>query len=136
MRRSSVFLIDDDTDDQEIFALALKEVDDTIQCHFANDGVSAIERLQKDTAFYPGFIFVDLNMPRMDGKKCLTEIKKIPRLKHIPVVIYSTSDDEKFFIEMKEMGASGYIVKPPNLSLLVKTLAELFKKYPFKNINK
>ncbi len=74
------FLIDDDDDDQEIFSLALSNIDDNIHCITANDGIDALVRLNKEDTFTPNFIFLDLNMVRMNGRECLSEIRKIPRL--------------------------------------------------------
>ena len=58
------FLIDDDIDDQEIFGLAIKEIDYSIQCTFANDGAEALQKLSTTALnFLPDYIFLDLNMP-------------------------------------------------------------------------
>lgn len=123
----TLLLIDDDLDDQEIFELAVNEINIAAQCVYADNGFEALELLKNDPSFIPEYIFIDLNMPKMDGKKCLVEIRKISRLKDVPIIIYSTADDEKSLRDTKEMGASKYIVKPTNLPALVNTLAELFK---------
>jgi CheY-like chemotaxis protein len=123
----TLLLIDDDLDDQEIFVLAVNEINIAAQCVYANNGFEALELLKNDPSFIPEYIFIDLNMPKMDGKKCLVEIRKISWLKDVPIIIYSTADDEKSFRDTKEMGASKYIVKPTSLPALVNTLAELFK---------
>ena len=57
-------------------------------------------------------LFLDLNMPKVDGKKCLSELKKSARLKDIPVVIYSTSSLKKDIEETKAMGAVHFMTKP------------------------
>lgn len=119
------FLVDDDLDDQEIFCMALCGVDDSIKCIFANDGVHALERLN-DCTITPDFIFIDLNMPRMNGLQCLVEIKKLNHLKHIPVYMYSTAADPKAIVEAKQFGAIDFIVKPTNISELSTILATLF----------
>jgi len=123
----TLLLIDDDLDDQEIFELAVRETKRTMHCVYASSGFEALEMLDSNSSFLPEYIFIDLNMPRMDGRKCLVEIRKIPRLKNVPIIIYSTADDERSLLETKEMGASKYIVKPTSLTALVDTLAELFK---------
>lgn len=108
-------LIDDDIDDQEIFLYAMREIDPEITCRFFNDGDVAVRELLKDKDFLPDCFFIDLNMPRMHGKACLAEIKKIDRLKRVPVAIYTTSADPKDKADTLQAGADAYIVKEASL---------------------
>ena len=121
------FLIDDDDDDQEIFNLALDSIDADITCITANDGIEALNKLNIDSDFVPDFIFLDLNMVRMNGRECLAEIRKLPRLNEIPIIIYSTSSEQKDITETKLLGATDYIVKPPSISMLVKRLEQVLR---------
>lgn len=121
------FLIDDDIDDQEIFALVLKSVNPSITCITANDGIEAISRLRAEEAFTPDYIFLDLNMPRMSGKECLQEIKKIDRLNATPVIVYSTSSEQKDVLETRALGATGYLEKQSSIEELRNRLAHYFK---------
>ena len=121
------FLIDDDIDDQEIFTLVLKSVNPSISCVVASDGIEAVSKLKKDDAFNPDLIFLDLNMPRMNGKECLQEIKKIDRLKKTPVIIYSTSSEQQDIIETRNLGAADYLEKQSSVAELRKKLAHFFK---------
>ncbi len=109
------FIIDDDIDDQEIFTISAKKADPAIQCKFASDGVDAIEKLA-DPEFTPDCIFLDVNMPRMNGVECLQEIGKIDRLSGIPVFMCSTSSDPKIISKVKELGAYDFIVKPSTIA--------------------
>ncbi len=120
------FLIDDDEDDQEIFAIALKKVDASIDCVFADNGLAALQKLRQDDSFRPQYIFLDLNMPGMNGVQCLTELKKIDRLHHTPIIIYSTSAEQQDVIETKKLGAAEFITKPPLVSALTDRLTRLF----------
>lgn len=122
------FLIDDDDDDQEIFSMALNTIDENIRFVTANDGIEALDKLHIDNAFTPHFIFLDLNMVRMNGRECLRELKKIPRLYNIPVIIYSTSSEQKDITETILLGAADYIVKPPSISILTKRLEQVLRK--------
>lgn len=115
------FLVDDDPDDQEIFCMALEDTGKNVKCEFANDGVEAVKRLQ-DMTFTPDLIFIDMNMPRMNGNECLQEIKKIIRMKSVPVYMYSTSADPDIVAETQRLGAAGFIVKPTSIGELTKTL--------------
>ena len=106
--------------------MAVSEVDTSIECVFANDGIEALQQLDED-GFLPDCIFIDLNMPRMNGLECLAVIKKIERLQKVPVFIYSTSADPKLVAECKQMGASDFIVKPPGLQLLTDKLKQIIQ---------
>lgn len=127
MNGKTCLLIDDDIDDQEIFTLVLKKVYPTISCIIANDGVEAVTRLTANEDLNPDFIFLDLNMPRMDGKECLQELRKIDRLKQTPVIIYSTSSEKRDIIETRKLGASDYLEKQSSVADLQKMLAHFFK---------
>ena len=120
-------LIDDDIDDQEIFSIALQEFGQSIDCRFACDGVDALETLRRDELFLPHCIFIDINMPRMNGVECLERIKKIDRLKDVPVCMYSTSADPKLVARTKSLGAVDFIVKPADISELSNLLSRFFQ---------
>lgn len=119
------YLIDDDAEDHEIFMMALEDIGRPINCVTASDAEEAISRLQQDDTFLPDYIFLDLSMPCINGKECLAEIKKINRVSHIPVVIYSTSMDPHDIAETRQLGAFDYISKIISLSDLTKKLNTL-----------
>ncbi|MDQ3681611.1 MAG: response regulator [Bacteroidota bacterium] len=73
----------------------------------------------------PDFIILDLNLPDMNGKKCLVEIKKNKVFNDIPVVMYSTAAEKKVIEEMEGLGADYFISKPNNVSLLCDSLRYL-----------
>jgi CheY-like chemotaxis protein len=110
----SFLIVDDDADDKMLFIEAAKEIDDTIECLTANNGEQALEFLRNPENRLPDFIFLDIRMPRMDGKKCLSEIKKDERLAHIPVVIYTTSKEGEESMKLRSMGAFHFMTKPGN----------------------
>jgi CheY-like chemotaxis protein len=119
------FLIDDDLDDQEIFSLALQQVNPFMECIYANDGIYGLKKLKEEPYLKPGFIFIDINMPRMNGIECLKEIKKIGRLRDIPVYMYSTAADMAIINECKKLGATDFIKKSPAMSDLENTLSAI-----------
>src|SRR6478735_1433169 len=88
MTKLSFLLVDDDSDDREIFAEVLNNIDATIDCHLAEDAEMAYNILQQVT---PSLIFLDINMPRKNGWQLLSEIKAHESLKTIPTIMYSTS---------------------------------------------
>jgi CheY-like chemotaxis protein len=109
-----LLIADDDADDRMFFIDTVKEIDDSIECCVAKDGLHALEVLNDSAFDLPDYIFMDLRMPRFNGKRCLAELKKNERLKHIPVLIYTTSRDVNESIELKSMGAAHFISKPNN----------------------
>ena len=115
MKAAPTFLIvDDDADDRMLFIEAAREVDESIICKVAKNGEQALTILRNSDIPLPDFIFLDIRMPRIDGKKCLHEIKKDERLKHIPVIIYTTSKAVEESKELTEMGAFHFMSKPRN----------------------
>lgn len=119
-------LIDDDFDDQEIFVLALEKVDKELRCIIANNGHEALKYLNNKSNVLPNYIFLDLNMPLMNGKECLIEIKKHAYLKDIPVIIYTTSSLQDDIIQTRKLGAADFITKPSSIPELSKKLAKVF----------
>ena len=107
-----ILLIDDDDDDQAMFREALQAVDDTVRCIVAPDGVDAVEMLRIQNARVPDYIFLDLNMPKMGGKECLLHIRRMPHLQHVPVIIYTTSRQNRDVEETRALGAVHFISKP------------------------
>jgi CheY-like chemotaxis protein len=132
---TTLYFIDDDVDDQQLFQYAVTAVDPTIDCIIESSGPDALHRLQHDDSFIPSFIFLDLNLPRLDGKTVLSEIKKIGRIRHIPVIIYSTSNYPGDIKACEELGAAGYITKPSGylemVDILRATLTSLFHNSNF-----
>jgi CheY-like chemotaxis protein len=119
-------LIDDDRDDQEIFALALETVDPEFRCVIANNGYEGLKYLSNKSNPLPQYIFLDLNMPLMNGKECLIEIKKHSYLRNIPVIIYTTSSLQDDIIQTHKLGAADFITKPPNIPDLSAKLLKVF----------
>ena len=118
-----IFLADDDADDRMFFEDALKQV--TIPTHLtlANDGLELMSNLE--TVIEPpppDVIFLDLNMPRKNGFQCLEEIRNTPKLKDIPIVIFSTTTNDDAVNKTYEHGANHYICKPGSFELLIKVI--------------
>ena len=109
------FLIDDDADDQEIFLSILEEIAPSIRCITATNGHEAIQRLASHEV-RPDIIFVDINMPLMNGKQFLQACMVLDGLGKIPVIILTTSSDRKSIEETLRLGASDYITKPDRFS--------------------
>lgn len=119
-----LFLIDDDDDDIVLFGLALEELNIKLKFTSANGASEAFDLLKKSDD-KPDYIFLDLNMPLVNGRECLQQLKKDPATSSIPVVIFSTSSEPKDIEDTKALGAIGFITKPPKISQLVNSLADL-----------
>src|SRR3982074_1214941 len=115
-------MVDDDEDDQDIFFEALREVDSSIHCTMVKTGEEALEMLQRSQSKLPDFIFLDLNMPRMNGKQCVKQIRKEERLANIPVIIYSTSKLVDDIRECKKLDSVHFLTKPNSIGDLSKAL--------------
>ena len=125
LRNLLCLLIDDDEDDQELFALTLEELRAPITLQIANNGFDGLSLL-KSKKIKPDYIFLDLNMPRMNGKECLRLLKEDSDLQEIPVVIFSTSDEIQDIKDTKALGALDFISKPALTSELTILLQNFF----------
>lgn len=119
-----ILIADDDEDDRMVFVDALSEVKMKTQVSEVTDGLELLEHLEGLDS-YPDLIFLDINMPRMNGIQCLEEIKKRPEYKSISVAIYSTSGAERDIEETFVRGANVYIRKPGDFASLEKVLEEV-----------
>ncbi|HEY9008845.1 response regulator [Ohtaekwangia sp.] len=120
----TILYAEDDIDDFLFFCEVIETIDPTIQCVNATTGIEALEMLDRiDTL--PDFIFIDINMPAMDGKACLKDIKNDPRLKSIPVIIYSTSNSPMDIEQCMQLGAAAYLVKPHSFDDIVASLSKI-----------
>ena len=126
MKAQCILLVDDDEDDQLLFLDAMREIDKSIICCVANDGLEAILSLHTKSPV-PDLIFLDLNMPKMNGYQCLAQIKKEMMFKEIPVVIYTTSRIASDRDRTLKMGASYFLTKPSDFSELIEELTRILK---------
>lgn len=123
----TVLFVDDDIDDREFFIDAMSYVDPSIKCFVARDCEDAIRTLEESVTL-PEYLFLDINMPTMDGKGCLCNIKTNEKYKDVKVVMYSNTSDQKLIEEYKALGATYFLVKPPTFTGLCDSLSILFDK--------
>lgn len=121
-----LFIVDDDEDDINLFVEAVNEIDKSMECFKARNGEDALKRLD-ELHMLPDVIFLDLNMPRMNGREMLERLKASDKYKDIPVVIYSTSNAEQDKTETKQLGASAYLTKPDSFTELCRELAKTIR---------
>jgi len=116
----NIFLADDDQDDRLFFSEALKEIPLHIETSEFPDGVGLMANLHSDEKL-PDVIFLDLNMPMLNGFECLSDIRRDKKFENIPVIIYSTAFHKAEVERLQTMGATGYLRKPSSYNQL-KTL--------------
>ncbi|HLI93458.1 MAG TPA: response regulator [Puia sp.] len=119
----SIYLIDDDMDDVELFRDALEEVAPSVSLRFANDAHEAVRNLAASAGALPDLVFLDISMPVLSGLQCLATLKKDDQLKGLPVIMYTTTSHEKEIRMARELGALAFITKPNDFRLLKRILA-------------
>jgi len=114
-----VLLVEDSPGDVRLTEDAFRETNRAIHLHVASDGVEAMAFLRQEGSFAdaprPDFILLDLNIPKMDGREVLAQIKKDVKLKTIPTIILTTSEAEADIIKSYELQANCYLSKPVQL---------------------
>jgi CheY-like chemotaxis protein len=121
---SRILLADDDADDRELFEEALADIHPNAVLTTAQDGEELMFILQN--YHKPDLLFLDLNMPRKNGKECLREIVKDPGLQQIPIIIYSTSVNPVDIEETFSLGAIRFLRKPNSYEELKRNVSEIF----------
>ena len=121
----NILVADDDEDDLELFKEAIAEVCPLIQLHQAKDGTSLMKILEEIAP--PDILFLDLNMPRMDGKACLVELRKNVQLNDTKIFILSTSSHTRDIEYCLAHKANGYFVKPVSYNELKLLIQEVLQ---------
>lgn len=132
----SILIAEDDEDDYLLVIEALKEAGVDIPVRRVQDGEELMEYLHKvstaaDEQTKPTMIFLDLNMPKKDGREALAEIKNNPTLCHIPVIVLTTSKSDSDIAHTYKLGVNSFIQKPLRFSELVDTV-KVLSQYWFK----
>jgi CheY-like chemotaxis protein len=123
-----ILLIDNDDDDQLIFKSALREIANDLDVVLAGNGLKALEYLRNIPASTPppGLIFLDLNMPLMNGFEFLTVIKMDQKFQNIPVIIFSTSSNPADKQKAFNLGAVKFLTKSPEYAMLKDELTKIY----------
>jgi two-component system response regulator len=125
-----ILIVDDSPDDFEATKRAFAKVNLVNDIKHVSSGQAALDYLRSENEERPGLILLDLNMPGLDGRKTLEIIKRSPDLKNIPVVILTTSNDERDISACYEFGANTYVQKPVDFDGLISAVKRL-KQYWF-----
>jgi chemotaxis family two-component system response regulator Rcp1 len=123
-----VLLVEDNPADVRLTVEAFKEATAPSYLTVARDGIEAVaeltERIRRKAPM-PDMILLDLNLPRMDGREVLGQIKKTPGLKQIPVVVLTTSRADQDLLRSYELGANAFINKPADVDLFFAAMKSL-----------
>jgi len=120
-----VLLADDDMDDRTLFSEAVTRIKVDIDLQLVKDGAELMDYLKNSAIIMPEIIFLDLNMPRVNGFECLAELKSTAAFKDIFVIIYSTTQSQKDIDEVYRLKANLFVRKPDSFSDLKNTLYQI-----------
>lgn len=120
--RTRFLIADDDPDDVSLFYEALKLIAPGMTCISVESGVEVFELLAKHQVDKPDIIFLDINMPLMNGWECLRKLKSSPDYRDIPAIMYSTSSAKKDINQAYSLGASLFLTKPEDFRELCQIL--------------
>lgn len=126
-------LVDDDNDDSDLIVEALNEMDIPVNYTYAMEGADAVKMI--DGGYVPNIIFLDINMPGMDGWQCLKQFKSNQAVKDVPVIMYSTSSFQHEIDKAFELGALAFFTKPNHYSLLKKNICNVLTALQDNEIN-
>ena len=118
MNIQKVLIADDDLDDIELLKETILEHSTTINISYVTDGVQLMDELLKSTI--PDILILDLNMPCKEGKECISEIREMEDLKHLVIIVYSTTSTGGIKEECLSLGANFFVTKPTELVDLIK----------------
>jgi CheY-like chemotaxis protein len=131
-RQVPILIADDDTEDLDMIRDALKESRLLNEIKCVKDGEELMDYLLHRAQFensdefpLPGLILLDLNMPKKDGREALAEIKSHPKLRQIPVVVFTTSKAEEDVYRTYDLGVNSFITKPVSFEALVTVIKAL-----------
>ena len=132
MSSKKILLVEDNTDDVLLTLRALQRANILNEVVVARDGAEALDYLTsegqytgRDTKDLPVVVLLDLKMPRMGGLECLEKMRKIKNLKHLPVVILTSSNEDRDVCESYNLGANSYIQKPVDFDQFVEAIRTL-----------
>jgi two-component system, chemotaxis family, response regulator Rcp1 len=128
-RPVEILLVEDNPGDVRLTREALREGKVRNNLAVAADGVEAIAYLRKEgeyeNAVRPDLILLDLNLPRKDGREVLEEIKADPSLRHIPVVVLTSSQAEEDIVRAYDLHANCYVTKPVDLDQFIRVVESI-----------
>jgi two-component system response regulator len=133
-QRADILLVEDNPNDVKLTLHALKTANLANSIHVARDGVEALEfvfgaglNTDQDIPERPKLILLDLNLPRLNGHEVLKRIKEDPRTSGIPVVVLTSSGEERDVMQTYQVGANSYIIKPVDFEQFTEAIRDIGK---------
>ncbi len=126
MTKKYLLLIDDDPDEFDFFLDAINKIPGLFDCSYAVSASAALDLLDELT---PDFIFIDMNMPKINGLECIMLLNETKKALGVPLFVYSTSGDPLMQQKAVSLGAAGCYKKSGNPNALVDILKELYSKH-------
>jgi two-component system response regulator len=120
-----ILLVEDSLEDAELIVRTLKKHNLANHLLHVQDGEEALSYLMNENDFLPRLILLDLKMPKVDGIEVLKVLKAHPQKKLIPVVVLTSSREERDIVESYRLGVNAYIVKPVDFEKFVKAIADI-----------
>ncbi len=127
-----ILLVEDNPHDVELTLRALKKHNLANKVFVASDGAEALDYLfaegahsDRDTSSSPKLILLDLKLPKVDGLEVLRAVKQDPRTKMIPVVVLTSSQEERDVVDSYQLGVNSYMVKPIDFNQFLQSISEL-----------
>jgi CheY-like chemotaxis protein len=128
-RTITILLANSDSNDSVLVERAFHEIDQSYHLSVVHDGMELLQYLRKRGRYVapasaprPDLILLDLNMPRMDGRQALAEIKTDILLRSIPVVVLTSSNAQEDILRTYDLGGAGFIIKPETFSDMVEVV--------------
>jgi len=132
MNKQPILIAEDDADDRYLLQTAFSEIGFSDNIDFVENGIEVLNYLDNiyksnnmEMKALPGFILLDLNMPKKDGREVLKELKQHPVFKKIPVIVFTTTKNEIEIKRCYELGANSYVVKPISFDALLKVVENI-----------
>jgi len=132
MREADILLVEDNSDDAEMTIRSLRKVNLAHNLFHVEDGQQALDYLMgqgkfegRDTGKQPKVVLLDIKMPRVDGIEVVRQLKLNELTKSIPIVIMTSSGEEKDMLDSYRLGVNSYVVKPVNFESFAKAVSEL-----------
>lgn len=132
IRKTSVLLVEDNDDDVQLTLRAFQKHKLANDIHVATDGVEALDFLfargahaDRNGAELPQVVLLDLNLPKIDGLEVLRQIRADPRTRTLPVVVLTSSNEERDLVESYRLGANSYVRKPVDFQQFMEAAHQL-----------
>lgn len=132
MKEKTILLVEDNPDDEALTLRAFKKCNIVNTVHVVRDGKEALDYLFCEGAYAernaddsPSVILLDLKLPKIDGLEVLKRLRANPRTKLLPVVVLTTSNEEKDIVSSYDLGANSYTTKPVNFESFIDAVSQL-----------